>query len=72
MKRVLYFAFALVLTLYVTFILKRTTSFAFKEKIPTTVIMLYLDDTFNKEEVLMNFDELEVQNSLFNNYAFLS
>ena len=34
--------------------------------------MLYLDDTFNKEEVLMNFDELEVQNSLFNNYAFLS
>ena len=52
--------------------LKTTTSFACKEKIRATVVKLYLDDTLNKEEVLMTFDELEVLNSLLHIFFFMN
>ena len=29
----------------------------------TTAIILFMDDTLDEEDVLMSFDELEVQNS---------
>ena len=38
--------------------------YVFKEKLPiTTTIMLCIDDTLHEEDVLVSFDELEVQTS---------